>query len=158
LRSEKTGAAVTKTVSSILLWICGAVLAVLLSLSFTPIAHVDNTYIPVGNDSFYHARRILDAGKDPGAFYQVDPQAQAPEGSLISWPWAYDYVLARAVRLYMAISGETDAAKVVDFVPTVAVVGAIGLMTILVSLLELPLPFAICGVLFTAAIPRTRVL
>jgi hypothetical protein len=34
--------------------------------------------VPLGNDSFYHARRILDAVRDPSAFYQFDAKIHAP--------------------------------------------------------------------------------
>ena len=38
------------------------------------------------------------AVEDPAGFYEFDPKIHAPEGSLLVWPWGYDYVIAKIVR------------------------------------------------------------
>ena len=45
--------------------------------------------VPILNDPFYHAKRILDTTNDLFSFYQFDKQIHAPEGSWITWPWAF---------------------------------------------------------------------
>ena len=45
------------------------------------VVHVDDVYLPVSHESFYHARRILDAVADPSAYYQLDASIHVPEGS-----------------------------------------------------------------------------
>ena len=48
--------------------------AAALAVALVPgyVAVIDGRYIPVGNDSFYHARRILDMLADPTNLYQFD--------------------------------------------------------------------------------------
>ena len=38
-----------------------------------PSAHLGDEYLPFTNDSFYHARRILDLVADPSPLHEVDP-------------------------------------------------------------------------------------
>ena len=45
----------------LVIWLIGTLIAVLMAFNMLTAAYVDGIYIPVGNDSFYHARRILDA-------------------------------------------------------------------------------------------------
>jgi hypothetical protein len=75
------------------------ILAMLVCSLMYPAAHLGSEYLPVGNDSFYHARRIIDTAADPGAFYQFDARIHAPEGSLLTWPWGYDYAMGWHQRL-----------------------------------------------------------
>ena len=44
----------------ILLWLCAALVALVVGLAPVSSAFVDGHFIPVGPDGFYHARRILD--------------------------------------------------------------------------------------------------
>ena len=66
-------------------------------------ARIGGEYFPMGNDSFYHAARILEAVQDPAAFFQFDPKIHAPEGSLLVWPWGYDYFMAKLVGAALTI-------------------------------------------------------
>ena len=84
-----------------LLWLLVGTIGVMVCCLIYPAAHLGTEFVPVGNDSFYHARRILDAAADPSAFYQFDPKIAAPEGSIVVWPWGYDYALAWIVRIAM---------------------------------------------------------
>jgi len=77
---------------------------------------VEGVFIPVDQDSFYHARRILDAIPAPFSMYQFDTRIHAPEGSWITWPWAYDMMMAWIARGLMAITGTTDPLSVLSFV------------------------------------------
>jgi asparagine N-glycosylation enzyme membrane subunit Stt3 len=85
------------------LWLLiGAIAAGACALKW-PAAHFGDEVLPVGNDSFYHARRILDTVADPASFYEFDPKIHAPEGSLLVWPWGYDYAMAWVVKAAQAI-------------------------------------------------------
>src|SRR4051812_19772617 len=97
-----------------MIWIVGALAAVVAALAPMSSAMIDGHYIPVGPDGFYHARRILDAVADPAAFFQFDPFTEVPEGHLVSWPWAYDYLLSILVRIALAlhVTGNALAALV----------------------------------------------
>lgn len=121
-----------------LVWVAGAFCAVLMSMNPLSAAFVDHQYIPVGNDSFYHARRILDAVADPGGFYQFDPKIHVPEGSLLTWPWAYDYVMAGVVRGLMATGLASDPMKVLDYAPVFAILISVALVVGIAVALELP--------------------
>jgi hypothetical protein len=54
------------------------------AMVWLPSSWIDGHYVPVGEDSFYHARRILDA--IAGNFYEFDPRIHAPEGGWLTWP------------------------------------------------------------------------
>jgi len=56
-------------------------------------SYFEGEYYPIGPDSFYHASRILDK-YETGKLPQYDHSIHAPEGSLVTWPWAYDTALA----------------------------------------------------------------
>ena len=80
-----------------LIWLFAGTLAVFFAMGMLEASYVDQQFIPVGNDAFYHARRILDTAADPSAFYQFDGRIHVPEGSWLVWPWAYDYLLGRLI-------------------------------------------------------------
>ena len=88
------------------LWVLVASIAVGACALSWPSAHIaanaavglEAEYLPVSIDSFYHARRILDTAADPASFYQFDAKIHAPEGSLLPWPWGYDYAMGWIVR------------------------------------------------------------
>ncbi|GJM07780.1 MAG: hypothetical protein DHS20C11_00560 [Lysobacteraceae bacterium] len=67
--------------------------ALWLALSWLPATLYQSAFHPMGYDSFYHAARILDIAADPSSLYEFDPKIHAPEGSWLTWPWAYDYLL-----------------------------------------------------------------
>ncbi len=76
---------------SIALWLLlGAIAAGVCSLTW-PQAHYNDERIPVSMDSWYHAVRILEMVADPSSLYEFDAKIHAPEGSLLPWPWGYDY-------------------------------------------------------------------
>ena len=125
----------SRTTALILLWAGASTLACVFALSWLPAAFDGDVYYPIGADSFYHARRILDAVADPDAYYEFDALIHAPDGSLLTWPWAYDRIVATIVTGVMAVSGMSDPKSVLAYVPVaiapinVALVIAIGLLT-----------------------------
>ena len=72
------------------IWLLTGTAAVAISLNWMPAAAVDGSFVPVSPDSSYHARRILDAAIGDIGFYQFDHRIHVPEGSMLTWPWAYD--------------------------------------------------------------------
>ena len=48
-----------------LLWLAAGSTAFVVALVWAPAVYVDGQYLPTGHDSFYHARRILDAVNSP---------------------------------------------------------------------------------------------
>lgn len=113
---------------SLTIWLITSVIAVLSCSLTLPAARPDGEYIPVGNDSLYHARRILDTVHDPGSFYQFDRKIHVPEGSLLVWPWGYDYAMAALVRLGLAAGISADPMAILDWIPVAAVLISLGLL------------------------------
>jgi hypothetical protein len=79
-------------------------------------ALINGEFIPSDHDSFYHARRIIDAIPDLSNFYQFDPRIHAPEGSWITWPWAYDFTVAAVTKLLMSITGVIRPMSIIAFI------------------------------------------
>jgi hypothetical protein len=92
-------------------------IAVFFALLLRDSTVIDGVYLPRGNDSFYHARRILDAAVGSRGFYQFDERLHVPEGAWVSWPWAYDYLLAKATQLALVIAPTLDPMAFISYVP-----------------------------------------
>ncbi len=103
----------------ILLWLGATAIGVFLSLLVVDSVYFEGEYIPMGNDSFYHARRMLDTAIGDRGFYQFDERVHVPDGSWIPWPWAYDYLMAQAARLALWIRPNTDPLGFLSYVPVV---------------------------------------
>ena len=104
---------------AILLWLVATVIGVFLSLLVIDSAFFEGEYIPIGNDSFYHARRMLDTAIGDRGFYQFDERTHVPDGSWIPWPWAYDYLMGQAAGLAQLVRPETDPLRFLSYVPVV---------------------------------------
>ncbi len=121
-----------------------------------PAAHLGNELLPNGMDSFYHARRILDTAADPAAFYEFDSRIHAPEGSLLTWPWGYDYALAWIVRLGVKLTPVTNPMAILIWIPVAAVFASVGLMMLLAHRLGLGIFSTILAGLCVALSPLTQ--
>ena len=143
---------------NVLIWALGAAVAVLVCSLTLPTATWHGEHFPVGNDSFYHARRILDAVRDLSAFYQFDPRIHAPEGSLLVWPWGYDYVMALIVRLGLAAGLATNPVDVLIWIPVAAVPITIALMLAVARQVQLGTWMSTLAVLCMALTPTTHLL
>jgi hypothetical protein len=140
------------------LWLLlGGVAALACSLPW-PAAHLGDEYLPVGNDSFYHARRILDTARDPSSFYQFDVNIHAPEGSLLVWPWGYDYIIAALVRLGMHAGLATDPMAILIWTPVAAVFASLFLVLLISRRLSFSLWSTILAGLCVALSPLTQFL
>jgi hypothetical protein len=100
-------------------WLIASILGVIVMLLPGSIAVSDGHYIPVGNDSFYHGSRILDLIADPSNLHEFDPRIHAPEGSLLTWPWGYDYFMSLIVRGGLALGVSREAMAIADHIPVV---------------------------------------
>jgi hypothetical protein len=123
-----------------------------------PAAHFSDEYLPFGNDSFYHARRILDTVADPASFYEVDTKIHAPEGSLLTWPWGYDYAMAWLVRAGLALGVADSPSGILIWLPVLAVFVSMGLMLLLARRLGVTGPFIVIAGLAAALSPLTQYL
>jgi hypothetical protein len=145
--------------SAALTWliiIVGSGLALYMNLKWMPGVLVDNAYLPLSHDSFYHARRILDAIADPGRFYQFDPLIHAPEGSWLTWPWAYDRMMAWLARAGMSLFGIIDPMKVLVLIPPLASVISVALIAGICRKLNFTLPLLALAVACFALLPLTQ--
>jgi hypothetical protein len=138
------------------LWLLiGLIAAGVCSLTWTS-AHFGDEYVPFSNDSFYHARRILDTVADPASFYQFDSKIHAPEGSVIVWPWAYDYAMAWLVRAGLALGVSDSPIGILVWLPVLATFVSMGLLLLLARRLGLTGPFIVIAGLATALLPLTQ--
>src|SRR5690606_36620088 len=122
---------------AIAIWLIAGVIAAWVCILTLTAEHFGGGDLPVGNDSFYHARRLLDTVRDPAGFYQVDEKIHAPEGRLLVWPWGYDYLLANIARLAMAAGISTDPLAILVWIPVAAVWLSLGLTIVIARQLSL---------------------
>lgn len=118
----------TKSFRFTLIWLAASLVAVLISLNSVSGSLLDGQYVPVGNDSFYHARRILDTAANPSDFYEFDQKIHYPEGSLLTWPWGYDYLMAMIVKTEVALGLANEPMNALAYVPAIAIVVSIALI------------------------------
>ena len=117
----------TQTFRLLLIWVFASAIAFALQLNSMSATYTPEGFVPVGNDSFYHARRIIDTARDPAAFYEFDPKIHAPEGSLLTWPWGYDYAMGMLLRAGTELGLAADPMKFLAYVPPFAVLATVGL-------------------------------
>jgi hypothetical protein len=118
-------------------WLVATTITVFFALLLRDSAIINGDYLPRTNDSLYHARRILDAAVGDRGFYQFDERLHAPDGAWISWPWAYDYLLAKLTQVALLVAPTLDPAAFISYAPVawilvnaalfMAATGAIGL-------------------------------
>lgn len=141
-----------------IMWLLlGSIAAAMASLCW-PAAHFGDELLPVGIDSFYHARRILDTAAEPGSFYEFDPKIHAPEGSLLTWPWAYDYSLGLLLHLAMKLGIVADPIALLIWIPVACAFVSIGLVLLISRRLSLSTPSMIFAGLCVALSPLTQFL
>ncbi|MDB6097189.1 MAG: Oligosaccharyl transferase [Francisellaceae bacterium] len=144
----------SKTFKWVLAWLFGASLAFLVSVSFLGIAlSSENNWVPTDQDGFYHARRILDTAKNPNQFYEFDYKIHAPEGSLLTWPWGYDYLMGRLVQGINKLVTVEDPFQILAYIPPVWLyINSAFLIGILFAL-GLPIEYGLLGLICFALIP-----
>ena len=140
------------------LWLLIGLIAAGVCALHWPSARFAGEYVPFTNDSFYHARRILDTVADPASFYQFDSKIHAPEGSLLTWPWGYDYAMAWLVRAGLALGISDSPLGILVWIPVLAVFVSMGLILLLARRLDLERPFVVMAGLAAALSPLTQYL
>lgn len=104
---------------TVLIWLAATAISTFLALLVIDSAFFEGEYIPMGNDSFYHARRMLDTAVGERGFYQFDDRIHVPDGSWIPWPWTYDYLMGQAARFAVWVKPTTDPMGFLAYVPVV---------------------------------------
>ncbi len=100
-----------------LIWLVATAIGIFLAMLVIDSAFFGGEYIPMGNDSFYHARRMLDTAVGEAGFYQFEVRSHVPDGSWIPWPWAYDYLMGKAAAIALWLDPSTDPLGFLSFVP-----------------------------------------
>ena len=147
----------TDTFKNTLLWLIGSTAAFICAMQWLPATWVDGQYLPVGHDAFYHARRILDAVAS-GSVTQFDPRIHAPEGSWLTWPWAYDLGMAWLARLGMAIGLGEHPMSILAYVPAAWVYINGALLLAITVVLGLPIGLRAVAMACFALSPLTQLL
>jgi asparagine N-glycosylation enzyme membrane subunit Stt3 len=137
-------------------WLLFSFISAAVAMLYTSAAVVDGQYIPVGNDSFYHARRIIDAAIGARGFYQFDTMIHVPEGSWLSWPWAFDWLMALALRVALWIRPEMQPMKFLAYVPVIWVFVNAGLMTLIARQVRLSAAATAIALLAFSLLPLTQ--
>lgn len=146
------------SVTYFVMWLLASTIAVFIALQLDSAAFVDGRYIPVGNDSFYHARRILDAAIGERGFYQFDNMIHAPEGSWLNWPWAYDYLMARALAVAVWVRPSLEPMAFLAHVPVAWLFVNMGLFAMIGRQIRLGAALTAIALLGFALLPLTQTL
>ncbi len=144
------------SVTYFVIWLVTGTIAVFMALQIYSAAIVDGHYIPVGTDSFYHARRILDAAIGERGFYQFDNMIHVPEGSWVNWPWAYDYLMARALSFAVWIRPSIEPMAFLAHVPVAWVFVNMGLLTMIGRQVRLGVALTAIASVSFALLPLTQ--
>jgi hypothetical protein len=145
-------------VADALILIGGALIAVFFALIVRDSTIIDGVYLPRGNDSFYHARRILDAVIGSRGFYQFDDRLHVPDGAWIPWPWAYDYLMAKATQLALWIDPALDPMAFISYVPVAWIVVNAALFLAVARAVGLSREMQVLAMLCFALSPLTQLL
>ena len=143
-------------ISDTLLWLGASAVGAYFAMRMQSAALVDGAYTPVSNDSFYHARRILDAAIGERGFYQFDSMIHVPEGSWLTWPWAYDYLLAQLLSLALWFSPDTEPMALLAYLPLLLLIVNTGLLVLIARELQLHRGLALVALLALAAFPLNQ--
>jgi hypothetical protein len=141
-----------------LIWAAATLIAVFFALLVRDSTIIDGAYLPRGNDSFYHARRILDAAVGSRGFYEFDERLQVPEGTWISWPWGYDYLLAKATQLALWISPTLAPMAFIAYAPVAWIFINAALFLAVARAIGLSREMQLLAVLCFALSPLTQLL
>jgi hypothetical protein len=140
------------------IWLLAVAVAVFFAMILRDSTIVGDLYIPRTNDSFYHARRILDAAVGERGFYQFDDRLHVPDGSWISWPWAYDYLIAKATQLALWIRPGMDPMAFIVHIPVAWILVNAALFQAATGALGLSLGMRALAMLGFALSPLTQLL
>ena len=139
-----------------IIWLAFALVTAAVAMLFSSASFVDGQYIPVGNDSFYHARRIIDAAVGERGFYEFDTMIHVPEGSWLNWPWGYDFLMSVALRVAMWLRPNLQPMAFLAHVPIFFVFVNVGLLTLVAREAKLDQATTAIALLVFALLPITQ--
>ncbi len=142
----------------LLIWLAGGGLACLLALNGLPATLSGGVFFPADPDSFYHAHRIIDALVAPWQLEQFDPRIHAPEGSWVTWPWAYDTLMALLGHIAVFDFGVRQVLSVLAFVAPLWAFVNVALFLAIAGQLRLSLPLRLPAVLLYAGSPLMQMM
>jgi len=154
--SVTRGAALDPT--ALLIWVVACAIAIFFATLLVDSAIIDGIYIPRTNDSLYHARRIVDAAVGSRGFYEFDDRLQVPDGTWISWPWAYDYLMSRVATLGVWLNPGSDPLAVVFYMPVAWILVNAALLLAICRAVRLSTPMQALALLCFALSPLTQLL
>ncbi len=143
---------------AVLIWLAACAITVFFALLLVDSAIVDGLYMPRTNDSLYHARRIVDAAVGSRGFYEFDERMHVPEGTWISWPWAYDYFMSRLSAFGVWLDPGSDPLALVFYVPVAWVFVNAALFLAICRAVHLSIPMQALALLCFALSPLNQLL
>lgn len=141
---------------NVAIWLGASLLAMAFALLQIDSVLVDGQFIPFGNDSFYHATRILDAAFGERGFYQFDSLMHVPEGSWVVWPWGYDYLLAKVLQGVVWLRPGTDPMSVLVYAPVAWIFVNVAMLVAITERIGLRPEFRALTALGFALLPLTQ--
>lgn len=128
----------------ILIWIIFGLMAASIAYLMRDNASIGDQVLPMGNDSFYHARRMIDTATGPG-FYEFDERMHVPEGSWVTWPWAYDFLAGKALAVALFVNPTLQPMVFLGWIPVLWVFLNAALFLAIAARLELRLELIACA-------------
>ena len=142
----------------VVIWLLGGSIALFAALIWLPVVFFEDDVLLAGHDSYYHARRILDAVSNPAGLFQFDSRIHVPEGSWVPWPWGYDYLMAWLVRTTQFVTGPIEPLKILVFIPPIWVLVNAGLLLGITGVLDLRIRYRLLVLICFAFSPLTQIL
>ncbi|MEM9402165.1 MAG: hypothetical protein AAGA44_06645 [Pseudomonadota bacterium] len=137
-------------------WAVTSIVTIAIALINTDAVFTPYGVVPMGNDAFYHAARILDAAVGERGFYQFDTAIHVPEGSWVTWSWGYDYLLSRLVIVQQFLFPSSDPMSFLVYVPVIWIPVNVFLLLSITREIGLPAMFRPLAVIGFALLPTTQ--
>ena len=137
-----------------IIWLLGGTVAFVIAYLGATFIDSNGEYVFFGPDSFYHATRILTATNNLADFYQYDDRTD----SWISWPWAYDFLLALLVKAICFFETDCNPVAILIHIPPFIVFLNAGLVLLIGIECKLTIFFKILLVACFAFSPLTQLL
>lgn len=113
-----------------LIWLLTALMVFGFSYGTRSSTILGGNILPAGNDSFYHAARMIDTAEN-GGIIQFDTNMHAPEGSWVTWPWTYDYLAGKALGVALHFNPDMEPMAFLGMIPVVFTVVNVTLLLLL---------------------------
>jgi hypothetical protein len=144
--------------AAVLIWAVACTIAVFFATLLVDSAIIEGLHIPRTNDSLYHGRRILDAAVGSRGFYEFDERLHVPDGTWISWPWAYDYLMSRVAAFGVWLDPTSDPMTLPFYVPVAWILVNAALLLAICRAVRLSTPMQALAMLCFALSPLTQLL